>query len=164
MKYLYAFFLTTLFCCSNATRNLDFPSDFYFRIDNGSTNKYDSKTEEFRRCGLDKTFKISLTYDEKKEIYNLYRAIDFQNFPQEFEIIWNDTAAVTMVMPSFITSIEIYEKDSCKKVSLNLIDLDNPLKDKPKAFEYKKLYDKIWQIIENKEEYKNIPESDCIFL
>lgn len=166
MKHLFALLLVSLFCCSNTNQKYEVPSDFYFRIDNGSTDTYNSKTGLFRRCftGMDKSFKINLTDNEKKEIYNLYRSIDFQNIPQEFEIDWNDSAVVTLVSPSFITSIEICEKDSCKKVRLNLIDLDNPIKDKPKAFEYKKLYDRIWQIIHNKEEYKNIPQSDCFFL
>lgn len=164
MKHLLALLLVSLLCCSNINQKIEVPSDFYFKIDNGSTDTYNSKTGLFRRCGLDKPFKIDLTDDEKKEIYSLYRSIDFQNIPKNFEIDWNDSAVVTSMSPSFITSIEICEKDSCKKVNLNLLDLDNPIKDKPKAFEYKKLYDKIWQIIKDKEEYKNIPESGCIFL
>ncbi len=164
MKHLFALLFVSLLCCSNVNQRIEVPSDFYFRIDDGATDKYNSKTGLFRRCGLDKPFKIDLTDNEKEEIYNLYKSIDFQSIPQNFEIDSNDSAVVTSISPSFITSIEICEKDSCKKVELELIDLDNPIKDKPKAFEYKKLYDKIWQIIRSKEEYKNIPESGCIFL
>lgn len=164
MRHLFVLLLITLFCCSHTNQKIEVPSDFYFRINNGSTDNYNSKTGLLRRCGLDKSFGINLTDSEKKEIYNLYRSIDFQNIPREFEIDWNDSAVVTLIMPSFITSIEICEKDSCRKVNLNLIDLDNPIKDKPKALEYMKLYDRIWQIIRGKEEYKNIPESDCIFI
>lgn len=164
MKHLFALLLLSLFCCSNTSQKIEVSSDFYFRIDNGSTDIYNSKTGLLRRCGFNKSFGINLTNEEKKEIYNLYRSIDFQNIPQQFEIDWNSSAAITSVIPSFITSIEVCEQDSCKKVNLNLIDLDNPIKDKQKALKYKKLYDRIWQIIRSKEEYKNIPESDCIFL
>ncbi len=164
MKYLFTLLLLSLLCCSNTNQKIEVPSDFYFRIDNGSTDTYNSKTGLFRRCGLNKSFGINLTDEEKKEIYNLYKSIDFHNIPQAFDIDWNSSAAITSVIPSFITSIEVCEQDSCKKVNLNFRDLDNPIKDKPKALKYKKLYDRIWQIIESKEEYKNIPESDCIFL
>lgn len=164
MKHLFVLLLVSLFCCSNTTQKIEIPSDFYFRIDNGGTDTYNSKTGLLRRCGLDKSFGINLTDEEKKEIYDLYRSIDFHNIPQQFEMDWNTPTVVTLVSPSFITSVEICENDSCKKVNLNFRDLDNPIKDKPKALKYKKLYDRIWQIIQSKEEYKTIPESDCIFL
>lgn len=99
-----------------------------------------------------------------KNIYNLQQTIEFHKFPQNFEIIWNQSDTITVVMPSFDTSIEICENDNCKKVILDFINLRNPINDKSKAFDYKKLYDKIWQIIESKEEYKNIPKSDFFYL
>lgn len=56
------------------------------------------------------------------------------------------------------------EKGTCKKVILDFINLSNPINDKDKALEYKKLYIEIWKIISNKEEYKNIPKSDFEYL
>lgn len=166
MKYLFLLLILALLCCSNTQNKFDVPSRFYFKISDGANDSYNSQTALFKRRYLNgaKSYEISLNDAERRMIYNLYQEIHFQNFPKEFEIEWNDTDPVTVVIPSFDTSIEICENDSCNKVILNLIDLENPINDKEKALQYKRLYDKIWQIIINKEEYTDIPDSDCIYL
>lgn len=166
MKYLSIFFSFALLCCSNTRDNINIPTDFYFKISNGANDSYNSNTEIFKRSylGGTKFYKITLSDEEKKDIYNLQQTIEFHKFPQNFEIIWDQSDTITIIMPSFDTSIEICENDNCNKVALDFINLRNPINDKPKAFDYKKLYDKIWQIIKSKEEYKNIPESDLFYL
>lgn len=166
MRYLFLLLILTLLCSSNTQNRFDVPSSFYFKISDGADDSYNSRTALFRRYYSNgaKSYEISLNDDEKRIVYNLCKEIHFQNFPQKFEIDWNATDDITVVLPSFDTSIEICENDSCNQVILNLIDLENPINDKEKALQYKRLYDKIWEIIINKEEYKNIPNSDCIYL
>ena len=166
MRYLFLLLTLALLCCSNTQNRFDVPSGFYFKISDGANNSYNSKTALFKRCYSNgaKSYEISLNDAEIRMIYNLYKEIHFYNFPKEFEIEWNDTDTVTIVTPRFDTSMEICEDDSCNKVILNLIDLENPISNKEKAQQYKRLYDKIWQIIMNKEEYTDIPDSDCIYL
>lgn len=166
MKYLSILFSFVLLFCSKTKNSINIPDDFYFKISNGANDSYNSKTGEFKRSYLEgtKSYRITLSDEEKKNIYNLQQTIEFHKFPQNFEIIWNQSDTITVVMPSFDTSIEICENDNCKKVILDFINLRNPINDKFKAFDYKKLYDKIWLIIESKEEYKNIPESDFFYL
>lgn len=166
-------FFFVLIGCSNITisgqtsnNNVETSPDFYFKIYNGASDKYNSKTGLFRRGYLSgqKSFSIVFSDDEKKSIYRLYNAINFQDFPPNFEVDWNSDDVITSIIPSFETSIEMCEDSICKKVTLDFTDLRNPIKDKSKALEYKKLYDKIWQIIKSKEEYQNIQESDLFYL
>lgn len=170
MKYPYILFLVILFCCCNnkqiSNNDIDASSDFYFKIYSGGNDEYNSKTGLLTRCYLNgfKTYDIVLSDDEKESIYKLYKAINFQSFPPRFEVIWSDTAVITMISPSFETSLEMCENGTCKKVTLDFIDLRNPINDRPKALEYKKIYDNIWKIIKDKEEYKNIPNSDVVYL
>lgn len=165
MRYLYLLLTLALLCCSNTQNRFDVPPGFYFKISDGANNSYNSKTALFKRRYSNgaKSYEISLSDAERRIIYNLYKEIHFQSFPQKFEIDWNATDDITEVIPSFDTSLEVCENDSCNKVILNLIDLENPINDKGKAQQYKRLYDKIWQIIINKEEYTDIPDSDLIY-
>lgn len=158
--------LLALLCSFNTYNILVVPSNFYFKINNGANDSYNSETTLFKRCYIDgnKSYEILLSEDDKKEIYDLYKEIHFLDFPNKFEIDWNDKDTIILALPCFFTSIEICDNDSCKKVVLNLINLENPINDKEKALQYKKLYDMIWQIIKNKPEYKDIPNSDCIYL
>ncbi|QIK53328.1 hypothetical protein G7051_02765 [Dysgonomonas sp. HDW5B] len=174
MKHLYIFFCFLLLGCSNnitissqtSNNNIDTSSDFYFRIYDGASDRYNSKTGSFTRTYLSgsKTSSIILSDDEKESVYKLYKAINFKSFPPKFEIDSNSDGIITSIMPSFETSLQMCEENICKKVVLDFTDLNNPINDKDKALEYKKLYDKIWQIIKSKEEYQNIQESDLFYL
>ena len=163
MRNLYALFL--LIVCCSFQGSIVIPSDFYFKIDSGGTDNYNSKTGLFRRLyiGGAKIFEIKLDDNDRKAIYELCKVINFQSFPENFEINSNTPDPVTITMPSFRSSIEVCGDSICKRVTLNFEDLKNPIHDKEKAFIYEKLYNKIWQIIESKEEYKNIPESDVFY-
>lgn len=165
IRYILLLLLSVLLCSSQTHNRLDVSSNFYFKISDGANNSYDSETALLKRCYSSgtKSYEISLNDNEKRIIHNLFKEIHFQNCPKKFEIDWNSTGTIIGVIPGFDTSIEVCENDSCNKVILNLIDLENPINDKEKALQYKKLYDKIWQIIMNKEEYTNIPDSDCIY-
>lgn len=157
------------------------PSNFHFIIDNGANDHYDSNKELFYReyyeenqsYNQDSTLETSIIISKKEysiklsnkdilTIYELYKEINFQDFPSEFEIAWDDPKIVR-TSPSFDTFLEICENDICKKVTANIPDIDNPIKDKKKALRYKKLYDLVWKIIEEKEEYKMIPKSNIYY-
>lgn len=174
MKYLYILFFFVLLGCSNnitissqtSNNNVEASSDFYFRIYDGASDRYNSKTGSFTRTyrAGSKTFSIILSDNEKESIDSLFKAANFQSFPPKFEIDWNSDGIITSIMPSFETFLERCEDSICKKVVLDFTDLNNPIKDKSKALEYEKLYFEIWKIISNKEEYKNIPDSDTVYL
>lgn len=174
MKCLPLLFLFVLLGCGNnitissetSKKNVEVSSDFYFRIYDGASDRYNSKTGAFRRSYLagSKTFSVILTEDEKESIDSLFCAVNFKSFPPKFEIDWNSDGIITSTIPRFETSIEMCEDSICKKVILNFENLDNPINDKDKALKYKELYDEIWEIIYRKEEYKNIPKSDLFYL
>lgn len=167
MKHLYILFFVILFCCCNNRQTLDNTSfdtvsdSSYFEIHDGGSDRYNSLTGSLTRLYQNgfKTYKVVLSDNEKESIDSLFKAVDFHGFPPEFAIDWKSNGEITMISPSFETSIEMREKGTCKKVILDFINLNNPINHKDKALEYEKLYFEIWKIIWDKDEYKNIPKS-----
>lgn len=171
MKHLYIFFCFVLIGCSNNRQTSNNKSDAvssssYFEIHDGASDRYNSLTGSLTRLYQNgfKTYKIVLSDNEKESIDSLFKAVDFHSFPPEFEVLLVVADVSRIISPVFTTSIEVCEGGNCKKVMLDFENLGNPINDKDKALEYVKLYDKIWQIIKNKEEYKNIPDSDSVYL
>ena len=101
--------MSYFFCCSKTNQklncNINVLSDFYFKIDDGGNDSYNSKTGSFKRNYLDgaKVYEITLNEDEMKSIYELFKAISFQNFPSKFVIIPNEKDVTTSISPSFET-------------------------------------------------------------
>ncbi|MDR2953546.1 MAG: hypothetical protein LBV43_00505, partial [Prevotella sp.] len=99
MRYLFLLLTLALLCCSNTQNRFDVPSGFYFKISDGADDSYNSQTALFKRRYSNgaKSYEISLSDAERRIIYNLYKEIHFQNFPQKFEIDWNATDDITEV-------------------------------------------------------------------
>ncbi|PXV60085.1 hypothetical protein CLV62_1315 [Dysgonomonas alginatilytica] len=171
MKYLYILFCFVLIGCSNNRQTSNSKADAvsnssYFEIHDGGSDQYNSKTGSFTRLYKNgfKIYKVLLSDNEKESIDSLFKVTNFHGFPPEFAIDWKSNGEITMISPSFETSIELREKGTCKKVILDFINLNNPINHKDKALEYEKLYFEIWKRIWDKDEYKNIPKSDFEYL
>lgn len=180
MRYLYLLLLILPLCYSCKYKH-EMPSNFYFKMDDGATDYYDSEKDLFYRTFLiesefkdadsvlvkknsisKKEFPLKLNEKDYKEIYDLYKKINFQDFPSTFEIDW-DNSKMFLKTPSFEISLEICEGDICTKVVADIINIDNPIKDKRKGLKYVELYELIWKIIKEKEEYKMIPKSNILY-
>lgn len=174
MRYFYLLLLLPLLYCS-CQHPKEVPADFYFRIDNGVNDSYDSKEGLFYRefwvesesCNEDsvlvktlstgtKEFPLRLNKEDYKEIYNFYKRINFQNLPSVLK-------KRLVKYPNFDTSLEICEKGVCNRVETETVDLSRSMKYEKEYLLYKGMSDVIWRIIMEKDEYKNIPSSDIVY-
>lgn len=164
---LVAFLLTfVIISCgfenSNSKVDKKRPNDFSFQIDTDGTERYDSNTSIFERDYIDgaKKVKLNLSKEELDLIYNRYLEINFNEFPEKFETVGN----VTVILPSFFTTITIRSKGKVKKVTFNSSDFENTLKEQNKADAFNEFYDFIWKILRNQPEIKSLKESDIYFM
>ena len=137
--------------------NNSLPNDFYFIINSGGNDSYNSKNNTFSRKYLedDKTVKIELTKEEKESIYSFMKEVDFFKMPNKFE---PKESVITITDPGFYRSIVIYSDGKQKTVTYNTGYTSD--KNKKRARNFFRFYDMIWNILRNKNEVINLPESD----
>lgn len=142
------------------TENYSIPDDFYFEINTGGNESYNSQYNTFFRKYLngDKMIKVELTNIEKERIYSFMRKIDFYKMPTQFEPKEN---IVTVSSNSFIRSIVIYSNGKKKFVSYDSGITSRSLEKQTKSF--LEFYKMIWDIIYNKEEISKLPKSDYYY-
>ena len=138
------------------------PTDFHFEIRDGGNNAYNSLYNNFYRSYSDSvgTIKVELTKDEKERIYSFMNKISFHKMPTQFKPL--EMEIKTIQNPSFQRSVIVYFNGKKKFVSYKTgftSDLNNQ-----RAKSFLEFYKMIWEIIYNKEEMINIPESDIDFL
>ena len=145
------------FSINSEVKNNSLPDDFYFIINSGGNDSYNSKNSTFSRKYLndDKTVKIELTKEEKESIYSFMKEINFFKMPNKFEPKEN---IVTIIDPGFHQSIVIHCDGKQKTVTYNTGYTSD--KNKKRAENFFLLYDMIWNILRNKNEVINLPESD----
>ncbi|MGQ7947102.1 hypothetical protein [Flavobacterium sp. WC2509] len=133
------------------------PNDFYFIINSGGNDSYNSKNSTFSRKYLedDKTVKIELTKEEKEKIYSFMEEVQFLKMPNKFE---PKESVILITDPGHIKSILIYSNGKQKVVSYDTGYTSE--KNKKRAENFFRLYDMIWNILRNKNEVINFPESD----
>jgi hypothetical protein len=140
--------------------NKSLPNDFYFIINSGGIDGYNSKNNTFTRKYLknDKTVKIELTKEEKESIYSFMKEVNFLKMPNKFE---PKESVISISEPSFQRSIMMFSNGKQKVVSYNTGYTSN--ENKKRALDFLRLYDMIWNILQNKSEVINLPESDFQF-
>jgi len=137
------------------------PADFYFVIEDGGNDYYNSQNNNFHRKYVkgEKLLKVKLTKDEKEKIYSLILKSKFFEMPTEFEP--NDKKNIVIRSPSFLQSILIKVNGKNKLVSYNTGFTSNKNDEKAKTF--LDLYNKIWGILYKKEGIKTMPKSDYFY-
>ncbi|MTH14960.1 hypothetical protein [Flavobacterium sp. LC2016-01] len=166
IKIISTFFvLFGLFSFNNEKQKLvvkeDMPSDFYFVIEDGGNNYYDSQNGNFHRKYVkgEKKIKVKLTKEEKEKIYSLILKVKFFEMPTKFEP--DDKKNIVITVPSFLQSILIRANGKKKLVSYDtgLTSIKNDKNAKP----FLDLYHKIWEILYKKEEINRMPKSDYFY-
>jgi hypothetical protein len=145
------------FSKNSLVENNSLPNDFYFIINSGGNDSYNSKNSTFTRKYLedDKTVKIELTKEEKESIYSFMKEVDFFKMPNKFE---PKESVISITDPGFYRSILIFSEGKQKVVSYNTGYTSD--ENKKRAGNFFRLYDMIWNILRNKSEVINLPESD----
>ncbi|UOK41620.1 hypothetical protein [Flavobacterium enshiense] len=140
--------------------NYSFPKDFYFEINTGGNDSYNSQYNTFFRSYSDgdKMIKVESTNAEKERIYSFMKKIDFYKMPTKFEPKEN---IVTVSSNSFKRSIVIYSNGKKKFVSYDTGVTSESNKKKAKPF--LDFYKMIWDIIYSKEEISKLPKSDYFY-
>lgn len=139
----------------------DSPSDFYFVIEDGGNDYYNSQNNSFSRKYTkgEKRIKVKLTKEEKEKIFSLVMKIKFFEMPTKFEP--DDKKNIVITAPSFSQSILIRANGKNKVVSYDtgLTSIKNDKNAKP----FLDLYHKIWEILYKKEEIKKMQKSDYFY-
>jgi hypothetical protein len=140
--------------------NNSLPDDFYFIINTGGNDSYNSKNNTFSRKYLedDKTVKIELTREEKESIYSFMKEVNFFKMPNKFE---PKESVISITDPGFHRSIVIHYDGKQKTVTYNTGYTSD--ENKKRAGNFFRLYDMIWNILRNTNEVIDLPESDFHF-
>ncbi|KFF06969.1 hypothetical protein [Flavobacterium reichenbachii] len=137
------------------------PADFYFVIEDGGNDYYNSQNNNFHRKYVkeERVIKVKLTKDEKEKIYSLILKSKFFEMPTKFEP--TDKKNIVITSPSFLQSILIKANGKNKLVSYNTGFTSN--KNDEKAKRFLELYNMIWGILYKKEGIKKMPKSDYFY-
>ncbi|MBZ4036190.1 hypothetical protein K6T82_15560 [Flavobacterium sp. 17A] len=130
----------------------EIPSDFYFVINDGRIDSYNSQLNSFSRKYLEeeRVLKIALTEKEKEKIYSLIQKSNFLKMPMKFEPI----GEIKIKDPSFTRVIVANVNGERKMVSYN-DGWTNALNDK-KAKSFLDLYTEIWNVLYEKQELREM--------
>lgn len=139
----------------------EIPIDFYFVIEDGGNDYYDSQNNSFHRKYVrgEKIVKVKLTKDEKEKIYLLILKNKFFKMPTKFEP--NDKNNIVITDPGFLQSILIKANGKNKLVSYNTGFTSD--KNDKNAKPFLDLYNVIWGILYKKEGIKKMPKSDYFY-
>jgi hypothetical protein len=135
------------------------PSDFYFVINDGRCDAYNSQNSTFSRkySEVERVTKIELTEKEKEKIYSLIQRSNFLKMPMKFE----PRGEIVIKDPSFTRVIVANVNGEKKWVSYNN-GWTNTLNEK-KAKPFLDLYTEIWNVLYKKQEVRGIDKSDIHF-
>ena len=160
-------FLTVLsfFSFNKKEAQLDFesssiPKDFYFIINSGGNDSYNSKEEIFYRKYSDgvKRVKLQLTEREKEKIYLYMLKINFFKMPVNYK---PKEKNIRRIAPSFKESIVIYLNGKKKMVNYDNGYTSDKSEIRAKSFlDFNKI---IWSILRQKEEVIKMRESDFFY-
>lgn len=144
----------------NGNENHLIPDDFYFVINSGRNDSYNSQYNSFYRKYLDdeKTIKVELTKEEKEKIYSYMIKIDFFKMPMKFE---PKESIIDISDPSFTKGIFIYSNGKQKYVSY--VTGFTSDKNKKRAKPFLDFYKMIWEILYKKEEILKMEDSDFFY-
>jgi hypothetical protein len=153
------------------TNNFDYSlynsEKFKFIISDGANNFFNSETNILSRKYIDSTMniKIELTQKENETIFKLCKELNVRSFPKNI-INLSDY----IIIPSFDLYLRFCFEDNCNEAELNDELLDqktlslNPKQVKENANKFLIIYNKIWEIIGSKNDFKNLPESDVFYM
>jgi hypothetical protein len=166
IKKVFIFFIVLSFFSFNKKEfQLDFesssiPKDFYFIINSGGNDSYNSKEEIFYRKYSDgvKSVKLKLTEREKEKIYLYMLKINFFKMPINYK---PKEKNIRRIAPSFKESIVIYLNGKKKIVNYDddYTSDQNEIRAKP-FLDFNKM---IWSILRQKVEVINMAESDFFY-
>lgn len=141
-----------------ATRQ-EVPTDFYFTIDDGGNDAYNSQYNSFYRNYSDgeKIIKVELTKEEKEKIYTYIKKVNFLKMPTEFK----PTGIIEIKNPGFKKVVVVYANNKKSFVSYN-DGYTNDLNEK-KAKPFLDLCNMIWNILYKKKEISELPKSDYTY-
>jgi len=145
--------MITVSCCTSKKRPSHYPDDFKFILKRTSF-EYDSQTHKYNY--YDKSIIVVLTDRELNEIYNYAKGIEYLNFPNEFQCTGND-----FTVPCFTDNLEVQYNNKHKQV-VNDDCCSKVEKDRPASFD--RLVGKITDILDSKEQVKNLPKYDIIYM
>lgn len=139
----------------------EIPTDFYFVIEDGGNDYYNSQTNNFHRKYVreEKIIKVKLTKDEKEKIYALILKSKFFEMPTKFEP--NDKKNIVITNPGFLQSLLIKANGKNKLVSYNTGFTSKKNDEKAKSF--LELYNMVWGILYKKEGIKKMLKSDYFY-
>ena len=153
------------------TNNFDYSlynsEKFKFIISDDSSDNFNSETNILSRKYRDSTvnIKIELTPKENETIFKLCKELNVRSFPKEIRNLSDYS-----ILPSFNLYLKFCFVDNCNEVELNDELLDkkilslNPQHIKEDSNKFLIIYNKIWKIIGSKNDFKNLPESDLMYM
>ena len=138
------------------------PEDFYFTIEDGGNDRYNSKVDIFSRQYLDSrsAIKINLSESDKKIIYTIFQGSQFNSMPDFYKPKNHERNIIST--PHSTKTIVVNHSGNRKFVSYNTGSTNK--KNNRRAKSFLKLYTDIWLIIRNKDAIKNLKESDVDFM
>ncbi len=145
--------MATADCCTQTKESSDYPSDFRFKIKRESF-EYDSESQNY--IYYDKSIVVPLTRKELQIIYEYARDIIYLTFPKEFECDGKSS-----MMPCFEDRLEI-RYNNLYKYSVNSDCCSKIEKKRPELFDH--LVRKITDILDSKDQVKNLPKYDIIYM
>lgn len=157
-KWVFAGFIVFLSACSS-TPSLE---DIQIQA-NWCQDRLDTKAGPCTKdliAGGDTTISLQLTYEERAQIIDAARSIDFFSLPHEIHQvpileIWEDDTVETFQLTSStcICSIRIESNNEKNEVEWNIMDGGRP----ETRGKLRWLLEEIWRIIKSKPEYKALP-------
>lgn len=163
---MYSFLLILLIssCASNKLTSKDFTFKIEERYES-SYDSYDLKQNEFQRNYTNGLvhIKVKLNNQEKVLINKYFEEFNFVSFPDEFKSVPNQNGEIDLSdFPGTTIKITLKLNHKFKSVLYNSSDTSEDYKNRTKKFI--QLKTKIWQIIKEKKEVKNMKESDFEYL
>ena len=140
-------------CCNRG------PFNFHFQLI-GETFSYDSRNQHYARAYArgDSSIKLTLTSQELRSIFKYVRQVDFLDFPKEFGC----TPTSDRRLPAFGTTIKLGYDFRYNEVSNS--DFCSEKVDQKRSDQFEDLVARILQILNSKEQIKNLKDSDLIFM
>jgi hypothetical protein len=163
-KNCFVFGIILLISCS---AKKDFSKNFSFRIKVSYESAYDSydlQKEEYERNYTNSVAKIKVEFSEKERIsiLNAFKEVNFLSFPDKFESVPNSKGEIDLSnFPGSTIEISFTENGKTKTVYYNSSDTSQEFKQRTQKFI--DFENKIWKLIENKAEVRNLKKSDWEF-
>jgi len=157
MRKINLVLLLVLSCCSIKKKD-----NIGLIVEVASSYKYNFIDETYTIFHLSKSpqiIKFKLTAEEKKEISEKYYELGLDELPQNLEVKDNCD-----IMPKLFTSISIIKKDKLRTIKIDRGCDDFKFYNKKKALKIKEFLDFLLNILNSRNEIKNAPKSDIIYI